>query len=134
MATDIYILMENGIPVVYHDFDCPLKGEPAVPRPLTFSDIRYDEKLRNKFSSNFPTEYEKFIANYCFIKKGDKITCGKCTNVIYIAAEDIEFGSPMQSKNLTHSDGTPVAFHARKECPHCQTIFTSISSETKQTY
>lgn len=67
------------------------------------------------------------------IRKGETIECCMCHVEIFRAREDIPPQAPLKSSYLEFMDGQPVPFQAKKACPNCWILFSSISTETRKT-
>jgi hypothetical protein len=67
------------------------------------------------------------------IKEGETISCCMCKAEIYRARIDIPYGTALLSEYLELMDGTPVPKFSRTACSNCWIMFSSISTETRQT-
>jgi len=67
------------------------------------------------------------------LKKGEKILCGYCYNVVYILKEDLPLRAELLSKYFMYEDGKDVPYRASMICPHCNKKFIDINTVYKVT-
>lgn len=56
-----------------------------------------------------------------YAKKGDKMQCANCNNIVYEFIEDIQYGDPIEASQVKgiNGNGTPIDGD-KAECPYCE--------------